>query len=215
MHPKANKAAASGAVRVRQSFHVRPALSVGRIARKARRSKIDSASSVSRMSSRAPQSHSAVPIPINTSPRTKHPSGIKRKRGNLPSLQLAPMKLRTASEAPAFPSHRLVSACAYAGRISSICRSMARACRSCSSALISRSWSSSLIALTLAPDKPLQAASEAKSARPSVPPTSGSIRFSGWGIKPSTLNRSLNTPAIELMAPLGLESSPTLPSASQ
>ena len=56
----------------------------------------------------------------------------------------------------------------------------------------------------LAANKPIQAASEAKSARPSVPPTRGSIRFSGCGIKPSTLNRSLNTPAIELMAPLGL-----------
>ena len=61
---------------------------------------------------------------------------------------------------------------------------------------------------SLAANKPVQAASEAKSARPSVPPTRGSIRFSGCGIKPSTLNRSLNTPAIELMAPLGLVSVP-------
>ena len=40
--------------------------------------------------------------------------------------------------------------------------------------------------------------------RPSRPPCSASIRFSGCGIMPSTLPASLRMPAMSLMEPLGL-----------
>ena len=53
------------------------------------------------------------------------------------------------------------------------------------------------------------------SGRPSVPPSSGSIRSSGWGIMPSTLPASLRMPAILLSEPLGLAAGVTLPSESQ
>ena len=43
-----------------------------------------------------------------------------------------------------------------------------------------------------------------KSARPSVAPFSGSIMFSGCGIRPNTLPRSLRMPAMSLSEPLGL-----------
>src|SRR6185312_11373348 len=55
------------------------------------------------------------------------------------------------------------------------------------------------------PSQGPQAAREAKSACPSTPPASGSIRFSGCGIRPRTLNRPLNTPAMAFIEPFGFD----------
>ena len=46
-------------------------------------------------------------------------------------------------------------------------------------------------------------ASEANSARPSAEPVSGSTACSGWGISPTTLPRSLLTPAMSATEPFG------------
>lgn len=43
-----------------------------------------------------------------------------------------------------------------------------------------------------------------KIPRPSEPPCSGSMRFSGCGMRPSTLPRSFMMPAMSLIAPFGL-----------
>lgn len=61
----------------------------------------------------------------------------------------------------------------------------------------------------------LQAAKLSNSRSPSVPPTSGSIRFSGCGIRPSTFSLGENTPAMLRSEPFGLPWPPVLPSASQ
>src|SRR3984885_14161609 len=54
-------------------------------------------------------------------------------------------------------------------------------------------------------------ASDAKSSKPSDEPSIASLDRSGWGIIPSTLCPSLNTPAMQLMAPLGLANLVTSP----
>src|SRR5271155_2363034 len=53
-----------------------------------------------------------------------------------------------------------------------------------------------------------------KILRPSVPPSIASTACSGCGIRPNTLNRSLATPAIACIEPLGLAASLSWPSAS-
>ncbi len=55
----------------------------------------------------------------------------------------------------------------------------------------------------------------AKKAWPSVPPRSGSVAFSGCGIKPSTVRLSLKMPAIARAEPLKFSVSSRLPSAAQ
>src|SRR5262249_42211141 len=55
---------------------------------------------------------------------------------------------------------------------------------------------------------------ERKILRPSVPPSRGSTACSGCGIKPNTLKRSLATPAISRIAPLGFATSVSRPSSS-
>src|ERR1035437_5357115 len=55
-----------------------------------------------------------------------------------------------------------------------------------------------------------------KKTRPSVPPARpGSTEFSGCGMRPKTLKAALQTPAMPSRAPLGLESSRSVPSGSQ
>jgi hypothetical protein len=56
---------------------------------------------------------------------------------------------------------------------------------------------------------------DANNNKPSDEPRIASLERSGWGIIPSTLWPSLNTPAMQLMEPLGLAAEVTSPDGVQ